>query len=420
MSVENLTDKLQEKQQAYKDALQEARDIRAAADKEERSLKSEEVSKLDSALTRAQNLRSKIDVLHKLYDEERMAATGSGVVPAGQDPEPRDENEGWDTFGEFIHAVRFRPNDPRLQTRDMSMGVPVAGGYLVPPEHRHEILQLDPQDAIFRPRATVISAGSQPDASVSFPALDQSGSKGVYSGVTVDWIGEGAEKPETEPSFREIDWTPHEVAGHTVITDKLLRNAPAAGDMVQTLLRRAIIASEEVAFVSGDADGKPTGILNSPATIFHNRETANTITYDDLVDMYARMLFGGSLVWIGSQSLLPQLMRLRDEGGNLIWQPNAREGAPGTLLGIPFMLNERSPVSGQKGDLILSDLQYYVIKDGAGIFLDASPHVHFVHNKTVIKAFWNVDGKPWLTTPLKQENGFDVSPFVALDLPGGD
>lgn len=417
-------EKLRSLQTQYKAALEEARSIKAKADEEQRSLKSEEVSELDAALTRARNLRSEIDVIYRLMDEERAASGAGNITPPVHEPGEGSETENRDakfeTFGDFLYAVRFNPGDPRLQQRDLSMSVPESGGYLVPPEHRTEILRVDPQSAVVRPRATVIPAGSQPDAEVSMVALDQSGDKGVFSGVVVEWIGEGAEKPETQPSLREISWGPHEVAGHTVVTDKLLRNAPAAGTLVQTLLRQAINAAEDYAFISGNGTGKPLGILNSPATYMVNRNAAGQITYADLVAMYSRAKFGGSLVWIGSQSLLPQLMTLKDDMGNLIWQPNAREGAPGTLLGIPFLLNERSPGLGTKGDLILADLQYYVIKDGAGIFIEASQHVHFTSNKTVIKAFWNVDAKPWLTTPIKQENGFEVSPFVALDLPSGD
>lgn len=417
-------EKLRDLQSQYKAALEEARAIKAKADEAQRSLTSEEVSKLDAALTRARNLRSEIDVIYRLMDEERAASGAGNIQPPIHDPGADATTEGraepkWESFGEFLYAVRFNPADPRLQRRDMSVSVPGAGGYLVPTEFRTEILKVDPQSALVRPRATVIPAGSQPDAEVSMVALDQSGDKGVYSGVVVQWIAEGAEKPKTEPSLREISWAPHEVAGHTVVTDKLLRNAPAAGALVETLLRQAINAAEDHAFISGNGAGKPLGILNSQATYFVNRQVANQITYADLVAMYARAKFGGSLVWIGSQSLLPQLMSLKDDAGALIWQPNAREGAPGTLLGIPFLLNERSPGLGQKGDLILADLQYYVIKDGAGVFVDASPHVHFTSNKTVIKAFWNVDAKPWLTTPLEQENGYLVSPFVALDLPSG-
>jgi hypothetical protein len=47
----------------------------------------------------------------------------------------------------------------------------------------------------------------------------------------------------------------------------------------------------------------------------------------------------------------------------------------------------------------------------------ASEHVKFLENKTVFKIFQNVDGQPWLTAPFTQEGGYQVSPFVVLDIP---
>mgnify|MGYP000898982064 CR=1 FL=1 len=186
--------------------------------------------------------------------------------------------------------------------------------------------------------------------------------------------------------------------------------------MVQSLLRKAIIAAEEDTFLSGNGAGQPLGIINHPAAITIARTVANQIAYTDIVNMFARAKFGGRLVWIGSQTCLPQLMTMVDVGNNLVWQPNAREGAPGTLLGIPFLLNDQSPVLGTEGDLILVDLDYYLIKDGSGISISMSEHPLFTQNRTIIKAFWNVDGQPWLTTPLLARDGVStVSPFVVLD-----
>jgi len=67
--------------------------------------------------------------------------------------------------------------------------------------------------------------------------------------------------------------------------------------------------------------------------------------------------------------------------------------------------------------LILADLSYYLIKDGSGPFVAASPHVYFTTNKTVIKIFWNVDGQSWLNDPLGLEGSVanTVSPFVVLN-----
>lgn len=360
-------------------------------------------------LDRAEALSREIQAI-----ERQMALDASlegRGAPAGAAPAE------WRDFGEFIHAVRFSPGDPRLQRRDLAMGTDATGGVLVPPQFLAQILQVDPQAAIFRPRATVIPAGSPPDAPLEIPALDQSGTKGVYSGVTVQWISEGASKPQTEPAFTSVSLQPYEVAAHTVVTDKLLRNAPAAGPLIQTLLRRAIVAAEDTAFLSGNGTGKPTGVLASTALIKVHRATANQVTYADIVTMLSKLLPGARGVWIISPTVLPQLMQMTTPLGQLVWQPDARTGAPGTLFGLPVLENGRSPVLGTLGDVVLADLQYYLIKDGAPLAIDASPHVKFLENKTVIKAFWNVDGKPWLTTPLLLEDGVTtVSPFVALDV----
>ncbi|MDD3899065.1 MAG: phage major capsid protein [Syntrophomonadaceae bacterium] len=346
------------------------------------------------------------------------------IIARKHDPEPEDKPE-FREIGEFLQTVKWNPQDPALRAKEfgkdaekrfMQMGIGANGGFIVPEQFSNEIKMVDDQAAIFRPRAQVIPAGDPPDAAITIPALDQSGANGVYAGVTVTWIAEGATKPETEPNFREIKLEPQEVAAHIIVTDKLLRNSAAAGALVSNLLRKAIIGAEEDTFLSGNGVGQPLGIINHPAAITIPRAVANQIAYADVVNMFARAKFGGKLCWIGSQTILPQLMRMVDTGNNLVWQPNAREGAPGTLLGIPFLLNDQSPSLGTEGDLMLIDLNYYLIKDGSGISIAMSEHPLFTQNRTIIKAFWNVDGQPWLITPLIQRNGVDtVSPFVVLD-----
>lgn len=416
--------KLSEKQAKLREHIKGMEELRAKID--DGTITADESSRFDSMATESRNLQADInkDIERINAAEEAKRYAQTLVNEPGDEQRKNPEDKKKDEFrntGEFLQAVRWNRNDQRLvyqdqEDRAMNMGIGGAGGFLVPTQTRAGLLQVDPQSAIFRPRATVIPAGSPPDASISMAALNQTGALGVYSGVTVNWIAEGAPKPETEGSLLEVTLEPHEVAAHTVITDKLLRNSAAAGSLIETLLRRAIIAAEDVAFLRGTGAGQPLGLLGHPSAITINRTGANTIIYADIVAMYARMLFGGPLVWIASQTTLPQLMTMVDAGNNLIWQPNAREGAPGTLLGIPVVYNQRSPILGTQGDLILADLNYYMVKDGSGIFVEASPHPLFVQNRTIIKAFWNVDGSPWLTGPMLLEDGVStVSPFVVLN-----
>ena len=108
---------------------------------------------------------------------------------------------------------------------------------------------------------------------------------------------------------------------------------------------------------------------------------------------------------------------MKDDASGLVWQPNAREGEPTTILGLPVFWYERMPALGTKGDLVLVNLDYYLIKDGSGPFFGASDQVYYTTNKTVFKIFFNVDGQPWLKEPMPLEGSpaNTVSPFVILN-----
>ncbi|GBU21073.1 hypothetical protein R80B4_00962 [Fibrobacteres bacterium R8-0-B4] len=346
-----------------------------------------------------------------------VAGGGAAVAAAAGEPEGRGLD--FKSFGEFLQEVRFNPSSAKLQTRDVTtMGDGPGVGYMVPQQFDFTLRAISPQEAAVRPRATVIPAGAPPDAAITLVALDQSGSKGVYSGVTVNWVGElGPRLTAGNPTVRQIELKPNEVSGWIDVSDKLLRNSEAAGALVSRLLRQAIISAEEHAFISGPAGtgtGKPRGFLNSPATIAIARETVGQITYKDIINMFARRM-RGNYVWLANQTIAPALMQIKDTAGNLIWQPSARDGAPGTLLGLPLVENERQPAIGAKGDLMLVDLSYYAIKDGSPLSIFIDPYTQKVNATTRIYAWWNVDGQALLNSPLTLEDGVTtVSPFVAL------
>ncbi len=152
-----------------------------------------------------------------------------------------------------------------------------------------------------------------------------------------------------------------------------------------------------------------------------NRAKANEISYEDAVLMLSKLLPAslGDALFIASQSAMPQVMTLKDPAGNYIFiQGDATKGIPSTLLGIPIRFTGKTKLLGQAGDLVLIDLGYYLIKDGSGPFIAASEHVLFTKNQTIVKCFWNVDGKPWVKTPLTLEDGATkVSPYVVLGIP---
>lgn len=412
------------------------------ADTEARELDDDESQLYAEYQSDLESVKAKIDQREGLEAEKEALAEIKPAITRAQGsgqaarvaPEAKRE---FSSLGEFMGAVinhaKGRGTDQRLNYQEgvginagpdgQNMGEGAAGGFMVPTQWRDTLMRVEPQQAVIRGRSNVLPAGSPPDAEITMPALDQSGNENnVYGGVEMNWIGEGQTKPKTQAKFREISLQPHELAGHIPLTDKLMRNAPAMSSQVETLMRQALIAAQEYAFLRGDGVSKPMGILNANATIKINRDTANTVKYEDVDSMVAKMLMqGGAPYWLITQSAYTQLTRLQNPNGDYVWQPNAVEGSPGSLFGYPVFWHERSPLLGTYGDVTLVNSNpYYMIKDGSGPFVDAG-YIgdDFVNNQTRIKVFTNVDAKPWLTEPFTQEGGYEVSPFVALDVPTG-
>lgn len=419
--------------------------MRALLDKakeEDREFTAEEAAEFDRLEGEHEALSAQIGRVERLEAAEFEQTQVRQAVGRGNIAGPRiaggDVKRDWESLGEFVAAVRFRPNDPRLNYVEnaitgnpiMDMGAAVEmrmddgphGGFMVPKRFLTTIRSVPPQQAIVRPRAAVIgSDGGSPDAAVGIPVWDQTGSTqpaSNFAGATGSWISEGALKPQTDAALREVELVPKEFAGHMIVTDKLLRNWQGASAMIERIMRDVMISAEDTAFISGSGVGQPLGILNSAALYSESRAGAGAIATDDIQQMLSRFLIRGgspgSAVWSVSQSTLPSLFSLKGGNNENIWVANLAPDYPGTLFGIPVIVNNRQPALGTKGDVILADWSYYIIKDGSGPFVMTSEHVYFTSNKTVIKFFFNVDGAPWLSGTFKEENGYEVSPFVTL------
>jgi HK97 family phage major capsid protein len=244
----------------------------------------------------------------------------------------------------------------------------------------------------------------------------------MYGGVTVVHTGEGVTMTETTMRLREGSLEPKEISGYIVCTNKMLTNWQAGGPMVEGMLRKAVIGTEDYDFLRGDGVNKALGVINCPARIDYNRAGANAIAWADVYGMYAR--FRGTMpVWIASQTIIPQLAAMVDAGNHAVWISGAGLGSgaaerlPGTLMGLPLIFADRLPALGTRGDLGLYDLSMYLVKDGSGPFAASSEHILFLSNKTVFKIVWNVDGRAWLTEPIPLEGSTanTVSPFVVLN-----
>ncbi|MBD3387421.1 MAG: phage major capsid protein [Candidatus Altiarchaeales archaeon] len=315
----------------------------------------------------------------------------------------------------------------RGESKAMSGATGASGGFLVPTQFIPQLQAVQAEDGIVRSAGpTVIRMDSR---QVSLPVLDQTGTTaGVphwFGGMKFYWEEEGAEKTDTEPEFRRISLLAKKLIGYAYASDEILDDsAISLADFLSGPLGMAggISWMEDYAFLRGVGGGQPLGILNSPATIAYDRAASGTIGFPDLVEMVERFLPSGRGQWVMTHSALAQIVQMTGPSGNpsYIWQPNAREGVPGSILGMPVRWTEKLPAYGDRGDVLLMDARYYVIGDRQATTVETTPYDRWRYDQTSWRAVHRVDGQPWLSAPLTYQDGStQVSPFVVLDLPTG-
>jgi HK97 family phage major capsid protein len=335
-------------------------------------------------------------------------------------PEEKDKKETRDVrdpytgdiknFGHFVQMVIKEPS--KLKAMGIDSGE--AGGFAVPDQFATRILTVPPMDAIVRPRATVLPPGEYPDAKMEIPALRQ-GASGLYGGVSFSAVNEGAAGTSNDPKLDLVSLEPQRISGYVTVGNSLLRNATAMSAFIETLFRNAKAGYEDYQFIQGAGGALPLGMLNSPAKVQVARTTALSVVFADIANMMAKQ-YGSNPIWIASKSTLPKIIGMADAVGNSIYiVGDITKGISAQLAGFPIFFTFRNPALGSEGDLMLVDPSYYLIKDGSGPFIQASEHVQFTNDQTIIKMSWWMDAQPWVKTALLMEDSTTTtSPIVVL------
>jgi HK97 family phage major capsid protein len=347
---------------------------------------------------------------------------------------------GWGEFLQDLWKVSSNPLSDESQKRmerhgsvyhkDLSSQGGTTGGYLVPPQFLGRLLSVATELSHIRPRATVLPMSTK---TLQIPALDMTGGtagkSATLGGVQATWTEEGTEIPETQPNFKQVDLTCHELSLICNTSNSLVQDSlPTLDGILTNLFAAAIAWYEDYAFLSGDGVGKPLGMRNSGAALGIARAAANSIRLADIAGMWARMMAAGmqNAVWFVSQSAIAQLIQLQGTNGDVVFIPNyggaapgqggIAQNMPGTLLGRPLIITEKLPPLGSAGDILLADCSMYLIGDRDEMAMDASTHVRFNRNQTQWRAIKRVGGQPWMTAAASLADGATtVSPFVYLN-----
>ena len=386
------------------------------------------------------DVKSDIDEQIKL-----IAGEVSGLKPkieVGDDNFDKDQKGGFYALSEFAaHVARADKSGGRRISPELDKWMKKAasatslieaedqyGGYLIPPEFRNDLMMAVEEQNEILPLTTRIPMKS---TTVKIPyvnGFDESGGL-VYGGIEWKWLDELATKTETRPKFGQISLELKKMAGLAYASDEILEDSPMSMEnILKNGFRDGLNFQLNKVFIRGTGAGQPLGILNAPCLVSVAKEggqLADTIVFENIVKMYARIHNIANAVWMANPNTLPQLATMSlsvGTGGVPVWMPaGGVSGRPyDTLMGKPIIWSKHCSTLGNVGDIVLADWSQYLVGQKAGQGsagkYDTSIHLKFDADQTCFRFVFRVDGQPWWVQAFvpPQATGDTTSPFIAL------
>ena len=310
--------------------------------------------------------------------------------PDGEEKKGRATDRYKKTFWNAMRRKNFYDVENALQ-----VGTDSEGGYLVPDEFEHTLVEALEEENFFRSIATVIRTSSG-DRKIPVAAT-----KG-----TASWIDEEGAYPESDDSFGQVSIGAYKVATMLKVSDELLNDSVFDLEAyISKEFGRRIGAKEEEAFFTGDGKGKPTGIFNAAGGASDGVTTAAAgITFDDVMDLFyaVKSPYRKKAVWVLNDTTVKALRKLKDNNGNYIWQPSVQAGQPDMILNRPYYTSAYVPEAAAGAKVMaFGDFSYYWIADRQGRSFKRLNELFAANGQVGFLASQRVDGKLVLPEAVK-------------------
>ena len=278
----------------------------------------------------------------------------------------------------------------------LQVGTDTEGGYLVPDEFEHTLIEALEEENIFRGLANTIQTSSG-DRKIPIVAT-----KG-----TASWVDEEGAIPESDDSFSQVSIGAYKLATMIKVSEELLNDSVFnLESYIATEFGRRIGNKEEEAFFTGNGTGKPTGILDSTGGGQLGKTTsgATSISFDEIMDLFYSLKspYRKNATFLMNDSTVKAIRKLKDGSGQYIWQPSMTAGTPDTILNRPVLTSAYMPeiASGNK-TVVFGDFKYYWIADRQGRSFKRLNELFAVTGQVGFVATQRVDGKLILPEAVK-------------------
>ena len=315
----------------------------SAEDKETYSRMEAEIEELTNSIERQQRAERR--------EQELSKPVNSPITGKPYKDEPQGKVKTGRASDEYKKAMltALRSNF-RQVSNVLQEGVDADGGYLVPEEYDHRLIDVLTEENIMRGIATKITTSGEHKINIA------------ATKPAAAWIEEGEALSFGDATFEQKILDAHKLHVAIKITEELLYdNAFGLENYIITEFGKALANAEEDAFLNGDGVGKPTGIFDKTK----GGESIGTLTAalksDDILDLIYKLKrpYRKNASFIMNDATLAQIRKLKDNNGQYLWQPSYQANEPDKILGYNIRTSAFAPTDA----IAFGDYKYYNIGD---------------------------------------------------------
>ncbi|AJC87798.1 phage major capsid protein [Campylobacter insulaenigrae] len=318
---------------------------------EKRTFSTEEEQKYNQMV---KDFESKRNELLRLEEEQKRESFLNEVVSVRleQNPHPQREDEK-DSMKSFVKYLRSGIIDKSLQRDALNESATDKGGVLVPTTLQSKIRSKLTDLSVIRKLATVQKSSTNQD----IPILEDISGFG--------WIDEMANFNEANASFSKLTIGAHKLGGIIKISEELLNDN--ISNLESFLIRKSaekIAQTEEEAFIKGDGNKKPAGIINTKTQ--YELASNSGITSNDVIDAFftLKSAYRTNASWLVGDDFMKALYKLVDGDGRPLWMPALSSGGYDTILGKKVTYcSSLDGFGASKTPAIFGDFSFYEIWD---------------------------------------------------------
>ena len=347
----------------------------------------EKVVALGKEIERLERQRNIDDDLNKTIDTALKGNPGAGLMK----PDEKKGRASGAYTKAFWQAFRGKGNIQEVKDT-LTIGSDPEGGYLVPDEYEHTLVEALLEENFFRGLAHTIRTSS---GDHTIPVVASHGEAA--------WMEEGSVYPESDDTFSQVNLGAHKLGTAIRVSEELMNDSvfDLESYITQEFARR-IGTKEEEAFLVGDGNHKPLGVFQGAEVGVTAAKTA--ITFDDMMDLYhsLRTPYRRNASWILNDSTVKAIRKLKDNNGNYIWQPSVQVGQPDRILSLPYRTSSFVPELAAGNKVIaLGDYSYYWIADRQGRKFKRLSELYAANGQIGFLASERVDGRLILPETVK-------------------